>query len=558
MAALSGSSTTMFCFLPILRAYLIAPATAAPDEPPQYKPFEPHQVARHQEALLVVDAHDVVEQLGVERRREEVLADAFDLVRERLGHALGLDVVVVERADRIDADQLHLGLLLLQDSARRPPSCRRCRGRRRTRRSRRRCLPRSRARSSGSGRPGCPGCGTGWSRSSSASRARCAWRPSSSCAGLRARPRSGTPRRARPTRAATRSSPATSCPASRTRTGSRAPPRSSPGPRRCCRWWPRRSCRPACSSPRASACVDQVQRHAVLHRTARVHVLALDVDVGGDVVRRRGCSLTSGVLPIASRMFARALGSMAISRAARRASAQIMRGARASKRKRRAALAQPARPSARQARAICSARARASRRARPGSGCARTRRARARRRRRAASRHAPAYAIIAALSVQRAAAARTARCPRARAALCAQRAQAAVRGDAAGDHQARARRAARTPPGTCSTSSSTTTCWNDAHRSASCCGSSGRPCVRTCCATAVLRPEKLNSRLPGAAQRPRQRTRCARRPAPRACRRAGRPDSRAPSSFATLSNASPAASSRVWPSCSTSLALRTS
>jgi hypothetical protein len=43
-------------------AYLIAPATAAPPEPPTKRPSA-HELARHQEALLVVDADDLVEML---------------------------------------------------------------------------------------------------------------------------------------------------------------------------------------------------------------------------------------------------------------------------------------------------------------------------------------------------------------------------------------------------------------------------------------------------------------------------------------------------------------
>ena len=79
--------------------------------------LEAREVARHEEALLVVDAHDVVEDLQVHRRREEVLADALDLVRERLGDAPLLDEVVVERPHRIDADDLHAGHLLAQELA---------------------------------------------------------------------------------------------------------------------------------------------------------------------------------------------------------------------------------------------------------------------------------------------------------------------------------------------------------------------------------------------------------------------------------------------------------
>ena len=77
----------MFSFLPLClrvldRARHRRAARAADEEP-----LEAHQIARHQEALLVVDADDLVDDLEVHRRREEVLADALDLVGEGLGDA---------------------------------------------------------------------------------------------------------------------------------------------------------------------------------------------------------------------------------------------------------------------------------------------------------------------------------------------------------------------------------------------------------------------------------------------------------------------------------------
>ena len=99
--------------------------------------FLPHQLARHQEALLVVDAHDLVDDLQVHGAGQEVLADALDVVRERARHPSGLDVLVVERADRIDADQAKAGLLLLEEAPAARRSCRRSPCRPRTRRPRR-------------------------------------------------------------------------------------------------------------------------------------------------------------------------------------------------------------------------------------------------------------------------------------------------------------------------------------------------------------------------------------------------------------------------------------
>jgi hypothetical protein len=62
----------------------------------------------------------LVEDVQVDGGREEVFADAFDLVGERLGDAPVLDEVVVERADRVDADHLDAGFF----SLRYLPTCR--------------------------------------------------------------------------------------------------------------------------------------------------------------------------------------------------------------------------------------------------------------------------------------------------------------------------------------------------------------------------------------------------------------------------------------------------
>ena len=57
----------------------------AAEPPPTNRPSCAHELARHQEALLVVDAHDLVDDLQVHRAGKEVLADALDLVGEGLG-----------------------------------------------------------------------------------------------------------------------------------------------------------------------------------------------------------------------------------------------------------------------------------------------------------------------------------------------------------------------------------------------------------------------------------------------------------------------------------------
>ena len=72
------------------------------------------EAAGHLEALLVVDPHHVVHELEVDRGRDEVFADAFEHVAERVGQLTGAEVVVVDGTDRIDADDLHVGVLLFQ------------------------------------------------------------------------------------------------------------------------------------------------------------------------------------------------------------------------------------------------------------------------------------------------------------------------------------------------------------------------------------------------------------------------------------------------------------
>src|SRR5262249_11151104 len=61
-----------------------------------------------EEALLIVDADHLVEDLEVHRGGEEVLSDALDLVRKGLGDSPRLHEVVIERADRVDPYELNL------------------------------------------------------------------------------------------------------------------------------------------------------------------------------------------------------------------------------------------------------------------------------------------------------------------------------------------------------------------------------------------------------------------------------------------------------------------
>src|SRR5713226_7017684 len=75
------------------------------------------QPPRPPEAFLVVHLHDVIENLEIHRRRKDILSDPFDDVRFRLADFSGLRVFVVQRADRIDTDDLYVGILLLQIAA---------------------------------------------------------------------------------------------------------------------------------------------------------------------------------------------------------------------------------------------------------------------------------------------------------------------------------------------------------------------------------------------------------------------------------------------------------
>src|SRR5207247_918295 len=76
--------------------------------------FLTRKASRHEEALPVVDAHDLVDDREINGGREKILPDAFDVVRQRFREAAGLDVVVVERPDRIDPDRLQRALAFLE------------------------------------------------------------------------------------------------------------------------------------------------------------------------------------------------------------------------------------------------------------------------------------------------------------------------------------------------------------------------------------------------------------------------------------------------------------
>ena len=84
---------------------------------------------------------------GIEDRRDEAVVEVAQALHEL---ARG----------RLDRDDLHVGLVLLQVLARRPSACRSCRGRRRTRRPRG-SRAGSRGRCPRSARAGSPGCRTG-------------------------------------------------------------------------------------------------------------------------------------------------------------------------------------------------------------------------------------------------------------------------------------------------------------------------------------------------------------------------------------------------------------
>ena len=196
-----------------------------------------------QEALLVADGDDLVVQLRLPRRREEVLADALDEVRPA-------GAAREHRALRVGGDDADVGVLRLEVAGRAGDRAARAGtgdevgdppGRLRPQLGPGRLLVGQRVVRVGVlvGPEGVAAPRSG------------ARRPSSSSAGRRGRRRPGTrrPRRRRP--AAARSSPVPPCRSSRTRSGSRAGRRRWPARRRCCRSSARRSCRPAGAGRRA-------------------------------------------------------------------------------------------------------------------------------------------------------------------------------------------------------------------------------------------------------------------------------------------------------------------
>ena len=76
--------------------------------------FQFDEAARDDEALLVVDLNHIVENLQVHRGGEKIFADAFDDVGLGLDRFAGFTKIVVERADRIDADNFDVGIFFLQ------------------------------------------------------------------------------------------------------------------------------------------------------------------------------------------------------------------------------------------------------------------------------------------------------------------------------------------------------------------------------------------------------------------------------------------------------------
>ena len=184
-------------------AALRAAATAAPARAADEDALLAAQAPRGDEALLVVDADDLVDDLEVHRLGEEVLADALDLVGEGLGDAAASSRSR-SRASRPGSTptSLTVGLLLLEVLARAADGAARAHAGDEDVELAAASAPRSPGRSRRSAPRGWRGCGTGSRRSSSASRRRCAWPPGSSCADRPARRRSGRPRPRAPNAAA--------------------------------------------------------------------------------------------------------------------------------------------------------------------------------------------------------------------------------------------------------------------------------------------------------------------------------------------------------------------
>src|SRR6266851_2357334 len=75
------------------------------------------QAPRNDEAFLVVDLNDVVEDFQIHGRGEKILADAFHNIRFCFDGLPGFDEIVVQRAVGIDADNFYFGIFFLQEFA---------------------------------------------------------------------------------------------------------------------------------------------------------------------------------------------------------------------------------------------------------------------------------------------------------------------------------------------------------------------------------------------------------------------------------------------------------
>ncbi len=101
-----------------------AAETQPPPDPPVKMPSCLAETARPDEAFLVGNLEDVVEDVEVHGAGENILTNSFDDVGERLADFAGLDVLKVKRAVRIDAYDLNVGILFLEissDAANRSP-----------------------------------------------------------------------------------------------------------------------------------------------------------------------------------------------------------------------------------------------------------------------------------------------------------------------------------------------------------------------------------------------------------------------------------------------------
>src|SRR5229473_1972840 len=91
------------------RAGNAAAARAAGEEALQLR-----QAARDDETFFVVHLDDIVQDFQIHGCRKEILADAFHNVGLGLDGLSGLDEIVVERAEGIDADDFDAGIFFLQ------------------------------------------------------------------------------------------------------------------------------------------------------------------------------------------------------------------------------------------------------------------------------------------------------------------------------------------------------------------------------------------------------------------------------------------------------------